>query len=157
MIASLDRIDVLILKRLIEDGRASYRAIAEEAQLTDVAIKKRVESLRRRGVLEAIRAEINYEVLGFEKPVFVQLRTEVSKNKDLLKRIEAFEHVVEIYQVLGEYNMLVKAILPDLSSVKDFVERLGSLDGILDMKTLVVLDKIKKSTSLPASVMQKRF
>ena len=157
MIASLDRIDVLILKKLIADGRVSYRAIADEAQLTDVAIKKRVDSLKRRGILEAIRAEINYEVLGFEKPVFVQLRTELSKNKDLLKRIETFDHVVEIYQVLGEYNMLVKAILPDLAAVKDFVERLGSLDGVLDMKTLVVLDRVKKATSLPASVLQKRF
>jgi len=157
MIASLDRVEVLILKRLMVDGRTSYKAIAEEAQLTDVAVRKRVDSLKRRGIIKAIRAEIDYEVLGFEKPVFLQLRTELSKTKDLLKRIEAFEHVVEVHQVLGEYNLLVKAILPDLASVKDFVERLGALDGVLDMKTLVVLDEIKKSTTLPASVMQKRF
>ncbi|MEM4662939.1 MAG: Lrp/AsnC family transcriptional regulator [Candidatus Diapherotrites archaeon] len=157
MIASLDRIEVLILKKLLEDGRASYKAIAKEAQLTDVAIRKRVDSLKRRGIIKAIRAEINYEILGFEKPVYIQLRTEVSKTKDILKRIESFEHVLEIHQVLGEYNLLVKVVLPDLSAVKEFVERIGAIDGVLDMKTLIVLEEIKKTTTLPSSVMQKRF
>ncbi|MCX8189609.1 MAG: Lrp/AsnC family transcriptional regulator [Candidatus Diapherotrites archaeon] len=157
MIASLDRIEVLILKKLLEDGRTSYKAIAKEAQLTDVAIRKRVDSLKRRGIIKAIRAEVNYGVLGFEKPVYLQLRTELAQTKDVLKRIESFEHVLEIYQVLGEYNLLVKAVLPDLSSVKDFVERLSSISGVMDMKTLVVLDEVRKTNTLPASVMQKRF
>ena len=157
MIVALDRIDFHILKKLVEDGRISYRAIAEETQLTDVAIKKRVESLKRKGVLAGIKAEINYDVLGFEKPVFVQIRSDLSKNKDLLKRIENFEHVMEVYQVLGEYNLLVKAVLPDMTAIKDFIERLGSLDGVLDIKTLVVLEQLQKKNTLPASIMQKRF
>lgn len=157
MFAVLDRIDFHILKKLMEDGRISYRAIAEETQLTDVAIKKRVESLKRKGVLAGIKAEINYEVLGFEKPIFIQIRSDLSKTKDLLKRIESFEHVMEVYQVLGEYNLLVKAVLPDMKAIKEFITRLGSLDGILDIKTLMVLEKIQKRDTLPASVLQKRF
>ncbi len=157
MIVSLDKIDYQIVKRLSEDGRTSYRAIAKETDLTDVAIKKRVDSLKRKGVISSINAEINLEVLGFEKPVFVQIRSDMSKNKDLIKRIESLDYVTELYHVLGEYNLLAKLVLPDLSSAEEFINRLGSLDGVLDIKTLVVLRRTKKTNSLPASVLQKKL
>ncbi|MCX6799144.1 MAG: AsnC family transcriptional regulator, partial [Candidatus Diapherotrites archaeon] len=87
MQVSLDRIDIAILKNLLHDGRASFSSIAKETSLTDVAIKKRVESLKRKGVIENIAAKLNYKVLGFENPIFVQIRSEIGKNKDLIKRL----------------------------------------------------------------------
>lgn len=157
MIVSLDKIDYQILKRLIEDGRTSYRAIADETELTDVAIKKRVDALKRKGVISSISANLDLSVLGFEKPVFVQVRTDLSKHKDILKKVKSFEHVAEVYQTMGEYNMLLKAVLPDMESTKEFLERLGSLDGVLDMKSMMVLDKAKSTNSLPSTVLQKRL
>ena len=152
---SLDKVDYLILKALIEDGRTSYSNIAKETKLTDVAIKKRVESLKKRGIVSSITAEINYNALGFENPIYVQIRSELSKNKDLIKKIEAFDFVSEFYEVLGEYNLLAKLVLPSLGDAEKFIEKLGFLDGIIDIKTLVVLSKLKKSNSLPGSVLQK--
>ena len=70
MIVSLDKIDHIILQKLLEDGRASFSAIARDTNLTDVAIKKRFESLKRKGIIKAISAELNYKVLGFENPIF---------------------------------------------------------------------------------------
>ncbi len=157
MIAMLDKTDVHILKKLLEDGRTSYKVIADEIKLSDTAVRKRVEALRRRGIIEAIRAEINYDALGFEKPLFVQLRTDISKTKEILKRLQNFDHIVEIYHVIGEYNLLLKAVLPNIEALKEFIERIGCLDGVLDMKTLVVLDKVKKSVSLPTTIVQGRL
>ncbi len=157
MQVSLDKVDLAILKRLIEDGRASFSSIAKETNLTDVAIKKRVEGLKRKGVISAISADINFKVLGFENPIFVQIRTEISKNKDLIKKLCALDYIVELHQVLGEYNMLAKILVNDLDNAEKVINRLGLLDGILDLKTLVVLSEIKRSKALPSSSLQKRF
>lgn len=157
MNVSIDKIDYQILKRLMEDGRTSYRAIADETELTDVAIKKRVDSLKRKGVISSISADLDLGVLGFESPLFIQIRTDLSKQKDLVKKIHSLEHIAEIYQVMGEYNMLLKAVLPDTDSTKEFLNRLGSLDGVIDMKSLMVLEKVKESNSLPGTVLQKRL
>ena len=124
MFVTLDKIDFQILTRLIDDGRTSYRAIADETELTDVAIKKRVDALKRKGVISNISANLDLAVLGFSKPVFVQVRTDLSKHKDIAKKVHSFEHVSEVYQVMGEYNLLLKAVLPDLDSTKEFIERL---------------------------------
>lgn len=157
MPVSLDKIDYEILRCLLEDGRASYSLIAKHVNLTDVAVKKRLQSLMRRGVIKSISPKLNFEVLGYENPIFVQIRSDASKTKDLIKRLEAFDYVAEVYKTLGEFNLLIKIILPKLGLADEFISKISTLDGINDVKTLVVLAKIKDSESLPASILQKKL
>jgi len=157
MQVSLDKVDLAIIKSLLVDGRASFSSIAKEISLTDVAIKKRVEGLKRKGVIDSITAKLNYKVLGFENPIFVQIRSEIGKNKDLIKRLNEFDYVIELYQVLGEYNLLAKLIVKDLDSAESAINSLGRIDGIIDLKTLVVLSELKQSNALPSTALQKRL
>ena len=152
---SLDKIDLIVIKQLLDDGRASFSSIAKETGLTDVAIKKRVESLKRRGIISGISAELNHKVLGFENPIFVQMRVEAGKSRDVIKKLNALDHVVELYQVLGEYNLVGKIVVQNLDSAERLIEQLGTLDGIIDIKSLVVLSELKKTKSLPAQALQK--
>src|SRR3989344_8997406 len=116
---------------LIQDGRASFSTIAAEVKLTDVAIKKRVDRLKRRGIISSITADLNLKALGYENPIFVQIRSEMSKNRDVIKKLKEMDYVLEMHQVLGEYNIFAKLVVPDLDSAEKFIERLGNLDGIL--------------------------
>ena len=102
----LDKIDHKIVSMLLEDGRASFSTIAGEVKLTDVAIKKRVERLKRRGIINSITADISLKSLGYENPIFVQIRSELSKNRDVIKKLKELDYVLDIYQVLGEYNLV---------------------------------------------------
>ncbi|MBI2529913.1 MAG: Lrp/AsnC family transcriptional regulator [Candidatus Diapherotrites archaeon] len=154
---TLDKIDHKIIQKLLEDGRASFSAIAKEIALTDVAIKKRVERLKKRGIISNISAELNLKVLGYENPIFVQIRTEMSKNKDVIKRLKELDYIVELYQILGEYNLLAKLIVPNIESAETFINKLGTFDGILDVKTQVILTELKKTNTLPAHSLQKKL
>ena len=157
MALELDKIDHKILQMLLGDGRASFSQIAREVNLTDVAIKKRVEGLKRKGIIDSISANINFKVLGFENPVFVQIRSELSKNKDLVKKLNTVDSIVELHQVLGEYNLFAKLIVPNLESAERVINQIGAFDGILDVKTFVVLSELKRSNALPSSSLQKRL
>ncbi len=154
---SLDKIDHKILQKLLEDGRASFSSIAKEVKLTDVAIKKRVESLIKKGVISSVTANLNYKVLGYENPVFVQMRTDMGKHKDLVKKLNSFDYVLELYQVLGEYNLIAKIIVPNIDSAERFINDLGLIDGISEIKTLLVLSELKKTNVLPAQSLQKKL
>jgi len=156
-LVSLDKIDHIVLKALLEDGRASFSAIARETKLTDVAIKKRVESLKRRGVIAGISVDLNYKALGYENPIFVQIRSEVSKHKDIIKKLNEMDFVLELYQVLGEYNLIAKLIVPNLETAEKFISQLGLIDGIIDLKTMVVLSEIKKAAALPSKTFQNKI
>jgi Lrp/AsnC family transcriptional regulator, regulator for asnA, asnC and gidA len=154
---SLDKIDHSIIKHLLEDGRASFSTIAKDVSLTDVAIKKRFERLKKKGVINSISADLNLKVLGYENPIYVQIRSELSKNRELIKRLKEFDYVLELNQILGEYNLLAKLVVPDLNYAEKFIEKLSALDGVLDIKTLVVLSELKKTNSLPAFSLQKKL
>ncbi len=154
---SLDKIDHIILQVLLEDGRASFSRIAKETSLTDVAIKKRVESLKRRGVIESISANLDFRVLGFENPVYVQVRTDLAKSKDVVKRLSAMDSVLELYQVLGEYNFLARLLVSDLGHAERVIAELGKVDGVRDIKTLVVTNRVKRSNSLPTATLQRKL
>jgi DNA-binding Lrp family transcriptional regulator len=157
MQASLDKIDLTILKNLLEDGRASFSSIAKQTSLTDVAVKKRVESLKRRGIISGINASLNLKALGFENPVYVQVRSEIGKNKDLFKKLNDLDYVVELYQVLGEYNLLAKIVVNDLGQAEKAISKLGLLDGVIDLKALVVLSELKRGPILPSESLQKKL
>ena len=154
---TLDKIDHKILSLLLEDGRSSFSVIAKEVNLTDVAIKKRFERLKRRGIINCMTADLNMKALGFENPIFVQIRSELSKNKDVIKKLRELDYIIEIHQVLGEYNILAKLVVPDLDSAEKFVEMLGNMDGVLDIKTMVVISEVKRSRALPSFLQQKKL
>lgn len=157
MAAALDKIDHIILQALLSDGRASFSAIARETKLTDVAIKKRFESLKKRGIIDCVSLEMNYKALGYENPIFVQIRTDVSKNRDIVKKLSSMDFVIELYQVLGEYNLIAKLIVPNLESAEKIINQLGLVDGIIDLKTMVVLSEIKKTKTLPSQPLQNKI
>lgn len=157
MSLGLDKIDFLILQKLLEDGRASFSAMARETNLTDVAIKKRVERLKRKGIVHSITANLNYKSLGYENPIFVQMRTEMGKHKDVVKRLSEMDHVIELYQVMGEYNVLAKIIVPSLDNAEAYLSKMGVMDGVMDMKTMVLLSQAKFQNNLPSQPLQKRF
>lgn len=157
MVFELDKIDHKILQMLLEDGRASFSQIAREVNLTDVAIKKRFEGLKRKGIIDSVTANVNFKVLGFENPVFVQIRSELSKSKDLVKKLNSIDSIVELAQVLGEYNLFAKLIVPDLESAERVINQIGAFDGILDVKTFVVLSELKRTNALPSSSLQKKL
>ncbi len=157
MSSKLDKIDNIILNALLSDGRSSFSSIARKTNLTDVAIKKRVESLKRKGIINGIFVDLNYKSLGYENPIFVQVRSEISKNREIIKKLKSMEFVIELYQVLGEFNLLTKIIVPNLESAEKIIEQIGFIDGVVDIKTLVVLSDLKKINSLPSQPLQNRI
>jgi len=157
LMGSLDKIDNIILQALLDDGRASFSAIARESNLTDVAIKKRVESLKRRGIIDSISVDLNYKALGYENPIFLQIRSSAPKQKDVIKRLIAMDFVLEVYKVLGEYDLIAKIVAPNLETGDKFISQIGLIDGVLEHKTMVVTSQIKKSKTLPSLPLQKKI
>ena len=108
-------------------------------------------------MIAGINANLNLKVLGFENPIYVQIRSELGKNKDLFKKLQDLDYVVELYQVLGEYNLLAKLVVNDLNTAEKVISNLGLLDGLIDLKTLVVLSELKQGPILPSGALQKKL
>ncbi|MBI5884930.1 Lrp/AsnC family transcriptional regulator [archaeon] len=157
MINELDKIDHKILQFLLDDGRASFSQIARDVNLTDVAIKKRVERLKMRGIINSFSTELNLKALGYQEPIFLQLRTELPKQKEVVKKLSQMDFIIELYNVLGEYNLIAKVVSPNNEATQSYLSQLEKVDGILDLKSAVVLEHHKKSAALPTHSLQNKL
>lgn len=153
----IDKIDKHIIEKLILDGRMSFANIAKDINLTDVAVKKRLERLKQRGILKNIFADIDYNVIGYNEIVTLLICTDPSKKEEVIKKLKENDDVLQAFEVTGEYNLLCKVIAQDKQDLKRGLDNIFGIDGIIKINTLTFLKEHKNSKNLPSKILQTTF
>jgi Lrp/AsnC family transcriptional regulator for asnA, asnC and gidA len=153
----IDKIDKHIIEKLINDGRISFAAIAKDINLTDVAIKKRLERLKQRGIIKNIFAEIDYNIIGYTEIIEMLVAVDPSKKNEVVKKLKDNEDVLSLIEVTGEYNLICKLMAQDKIDLKIVLDNIFRVDGIIKVNTLTVLKEHKNSKSLPSKILQTTF
>ncbi|MFH0906009.1 MAG: Lrp/AsnC family transcriptional regulator [archaeon] len=150
----LDKIDKYIIEQLTINGRVSFANIAKEINLTDVAIKKRLDRLMQKGIIKKISVEIDYEILGFNEKVELFLSIDPSKQKEIIKKLKEIEDIKEINEIAGEYNFIIKLIAIDKNDLKLILDNIYKIDGITKISIATILKSHKSSSALPNKILQ---
>jgi len=153
----IDKIDKHIIEKLITDGRISFANIAKEINLTDVAIKKRLEKLKQKGIIKSIYAEVDFNKIGFSESANILISIEPPKQKEIVKKLIDNNDIIQITEVVGNYNYLIKIIAEDKADLKSVLDNIYKIDGITNINVLSVLKEIKNTKNLPSKVIQTTF
>jgi len=153
----IDKIDKHIIEKLITNGRSSFANIAKEINLTDVAIKKRLEKLKQKGIIKNIYAEVDFNKIGFSESASLLISIEPPKQKEIEKKLIDNSDVIQITEVIGNYNYLIKIIAEDKIDLKSVLDNINKIDGITNINVLSVLKEIKNTKHLPSKVIQTTF
>lgn len=153
----IDKIDKFIIEQLAVNGRVSFANIAKEINLTDVAVKKRLDRLIQRGIIKSITAEIDYEVLGFNEKAEILITIDPSKQNDIIKKLKEMEDVKEVIEVTGEYNIIARVMALDKADLKALLDSVFKIDGITKASILTMLKEHKNSKNLPRKILQTTF
>ena len=153
----IDKIDKHIIEKLITDGRVSFANIAKEINLTDVAIKKRLERLKQKGIIKNISAEIDFNRIGFLEIANLLISIEPNKQKEIEKKLIDNNDIIQITEIIGNYNYLIKIIAEDKADLKFVLDNIYKIDGINNINILSVLKEIKNTKHLPSKVIQTTF
>jgi len=153
----IDKIDKHIIEKLITDGRSSFANIAKEINLTDVAIKKRLERLKQKGIIKNIYAEVDFNKIGFSEIANLLISIEPPKQKEIEKKLIDNTDIIQVTEIIGNYNYLVKIIAEDKVDLKSVLDNIYKIDGIRNINVLSVLKEIKNTKNLPSKVIQTTF
>lgn len=152
---ALDQADMRILAHLQDNARASNNELAEVACLSASQCHRRVKRMEELGVIKGYTTIINPEAIGLAITLFVNVSMDAHGPNPAQRFIEAIKEVpevIECYSVTGETDYLIKARLPDLGSMSDFLmHRLMDVPGVASIKTSVVVEEIGCSDQLAAS------
>lgn len=156
---TLDSTDLRILYFLQQDGRISNQELAEKVALSPSACLRRLRMLEGDGLISGYRAQLNAERLGIELEaiVHVSLRQDVEGwHETFIGKVQQWPEVVAAYVITGASNYVLRVQARNLKHFSDFiVNHLNRASGVTDIRSEIVLQKIKEQDGLLDLVLRK--
>ena len=141
---SLDILDLKIIKCLNEDARRTYRAIAEEAGVSEATVKNRIDKLMEDGVIKKFTVIMDYHKLGRAIKAFIGLKVQPAKLQEIVQVIERNPDVHVLYRTSGDVDLLIEVIFEQMEDLNGFLEKELALDGILGTVVTIVIGPYKR-------------
>ena len=149
---NLDEIDREIVRLLQADASLTARELAEHVGLTATPVWRRVQILENAGVITGRVALVDPEALGLGVTVMVHVRTN-DHSAAWLDRfaaaIEDLPEIIEAYRISGEIDYTLKVVVPSIDAYDDFYRRLIGKVELYDVRSVFVMEEIKRTTALP--------
>jgi Lrp/AsnC family transcriptional regulator len=155
----MDGIDRELLHLLQQDASLSARELGERVGLTATPCWRRVQSLEKQGVIVGRVALLDPEKLGLDITAFVNIRT----NDHSAQWLERFQQavaelpeIVEAVRTSGETDYVLRVTVPDIGAYDDFYKRLIEKVSLYDVRTVFVMEELKRTTELPLDYVEFR-
>jgi|TARA_Y100000310_G_scaffold345855_1_gene471467 DNA-binding Lrp family transcriptional regulator len=142
----LSAIDKKILNILVENSRLSLRQIAKKANVSVVTVMNHMKKLEKDKVITNYTARINYEKIGYDIEVLIELRISKGKLFEVEKKIANHPNVVAIYDTTGGSDALIFARFPARRPMDNFLKKIQTLDFVERSETKLVLNTIKEGS-----------
>jgi DNA-binding Lrp family transcriptional regulator len=137
----LDETDLMILKILQDNGRLSFRQIADKVKVSVPTISNKIANLERTGVIRGYSAILDPDRLG-EMSVIVAIKARPTDLKTVGERLAKDEHVRGAF-LLSNCRLLLSCTFPEPYMVNDFIGRLGDVPEITDYEVGSVIGSIR--------------
>lgn len=145
----LDHIDKQILSILQDNAKESLRDIEKKINLSTTAIRSRIKRLKELKVIKQYLTLIDCKRIGYQEMMMASLRIISSiPIKEIKEEIEQMEKVRYAYIVTGEYPLFIMAKCLSHEDTITLLEELRNLPGVEEIKTQIVLDRIKEDPTI---------
>ena len=149
----LDSIDLKILNIIQGAARISNTELAERVGLSPSPCWRRVRALEESGVVQRYVTLVHADAVGLPINVFATVTLE-KQVEGALERFEAAvasrPEVMECYLMTGEFDYLLRIVLPDLTAYERFLmDHLTRIQGIASIKSSFSLKQVQYKTALP--------
>lgn len=149
----LDRTDRAILKALQRDASISNVALAAKVNLSAPACLRRVDRLKKLGLIQGIVALLNPRALDAGMLVLIGLVLDRSTPDSFLAFEKAAQKVsgcLECHVVTGEFDYFMLVRTKDNESYNRLhAEQLLYLPGVRQVRSFMVLKQVLSTTQLP--------
>jgi len=121
--------------------------------LSPTGTSQRVKRLFREGFIKAVRAVLDPAKVGRGTLVFIQVRLDHTAPHvfdKFAKAVVKAPEVLECHMVVGGFDYLVKARIPEMAAFQDFLQRvILSLPGVRETHTYASIADVKPDALLP--------
>jgi Lrp/AsnC family transcriptional regulator, regulator for asnA, asnC and gidA len=137
----VDDLDRGIIEALQDNGRESFRRIADRLGVSEATVRARYARLTSEGILQVV-AVTNPLGLGFEQAL-VGIKTSGPPDSvaDELSRWPQNDYVVV---TAGQFDLVVEVVAVDRRELLDLTNRMRALDGVVTTEIFFYLEMWKQ-------------
>lgn len=147
---TFDGVDRQILELLQENAKFTIREIAEKMnpQMSQTAIRTRIQKLEDT-LIKKYMAIVDCTKLGYREMVLASLRVNSRRPITHIKeQIELMNKIRYAYVITGDFPIFVMAKCQNHNDSMAFIEDLRNLPEVEEVKTQIVLDRIKEDHTI---------
>ncbi|HAH53883.1 MAG TPA: AsnC family transcriptional regulator [Flavobacterium sp.] len=149
----LDETDKKILRLLQEDAHLTLKDIANKINLSLTPVHDRMKRMEKEGVIEKYVSILNKKKLGKNLIIYCQV-TLIKQTHDISEgfnqSIMNMPEVLECNFVSGNFDYMLKVVLPDMESYHHFHQKkLSILPEVSLINSFFIISEVKSTTVLP--------
>lgn len=133
----LDEIDIKIIQALKKNSRTSLSELSKELGISKTAVKKRIEKLVKDGIITKFTIETG---TGGGVKALVLVKTQPGTDSaSIASQVSSHYNVDHIYEVTGDYDMVVLASAETIEQLNSVVDEIRRLPGVRETVTMIIL------------------
>ena len=148
MTAALDATDRAILRVVQANAALSTTAVGRAVGLSQAATWRRLDRLRRSGILAGRELSLDLAKLGFGVTVFLGVKLGARGRvglEDFERAVSAIPEVRRVEHVLGRYDYRLRVVARDLADFERVLRRrILALPGVGDVEANVMLSEERR-------------
>jgi Lrp/AsnC family leucine-responsive transcriptional regulator len=149
---ALDAFDLKLLELVQQNNQLPIRQLAEQVSLSLPAVAKRLQRLRKSGVIASDRSVLSPELLGMSTTVIVNVSVEneaVAQLDEIRQRFLRCPQVQQCYYVTGDIDFILILAVRDMKQYEKLTRELFFDGGnVQRFRTFVAMDRVKVSLDL---------
>ena len=152
-INKLDSFDFKILNAVQVNNRVTSAELAREVGLSSSACQRRLNSLRKAGIIERDVSVLNRNKLNRKITIIVQILSDIEgaeHDKEFKRSMLSAPEVMQCYYVTGDYDYVVITTFNEMGDYEEFTKKYFLKDpNIKRFNSMVVMNKVKENLSIP--------
>jgi len=140
----IDSMDRKIINELVLNSKISLRKLATMLNVSFVTVMNRIKKLEKSGVISGYSVNVDFEKLGYDVHVLIEIRIAKGKLLELEKKIAKSPNVYAVYDTTGEYDATILAKFKSTRMMDSFIKKMQTYDFVQRTNTKLVLNTIKE-------------
>ena len=145
----IDNKDRKIVDELVKDSRQTTSQLSKKLNIPITTIHNRIKKLVETGVVINYTVNLNHALLGRTIPAYIWISINYNvpgkkiNQSDISSQIKKIDGVYEVYILTGGSDILVKALVKDITELNNLVtNKLRNVPGVDKTQTSIILKEI---------------
>ena len=154
----MDKKDLMILKILQGNARATASNLAKKVGLSIPAVSERIKKLQNKNIIGRFSAILNHKEALLDLTAYVFIVSEHSDHyNEFIKKTVESEAVMECHSVTGRGSHILKIRVKNSQAFEDLLYEIQNWPGVSRTQSNVVLSTYKESTSIDLKSLKEKY